>query len=76
LKQTVVKWSDYLIIVRPETVIDWQKRRFKKHWSKISINNKKPGRKRVKKEIRDLIDQMAEEIFVISMLRTNLVPFG
>ena len=61
LKQSFIKWSDYLIIVRPETVIDWQKRRFKKHWTKISTQNKKPGRKRVNKEIRDLIYRMAEE---------------
>jgi len=61
LKQSWSKWMDHLIIVRPETVIDWQKRRFKKYWTKISTKNKKPGRKRVKKEIRDLIFRMAGE---------------
>jgi hypothetical protein len=34
---------------------------FKKHWTKISTKNKKPGRKRIKKEIRDLIFRMAGE---------------
>lgn len=61
LKHSWSKWTDCLIIVRPETVIDWQKRRFKKHWTKISTQNKKPGRKRIKKEIRDLIYRMAGE---------------
>ena len=60
LKQSWVKWRDCLIIVKPETVIDWQKRRFKKHWTQIS-NQKKPGRKRIKKEIQFLIYRMAGE---------------
>jgi hypothetical protein len=50
-----------LIIVKPETVIDWQRRRFKKYWTKISSKNKKYGRKITKIEIRDLIYQMARE---------------
>ena len=61
LKQVWEKWRDHLIIVKPETVIDWQRKRFKKHWTKISIKNKKPGRKRITREIRDLIHRMAGE---------------
>ena len=61
LKQSWNKWADNLVIVKPKTVIDWQKRRFKKHWTKISTQNKKLGRKRIKKEIRDLIYRMAGE---------------
>lgn len=61
LKQSWNNWIDYLIIVKPETVIAWQNRKFKKHWTKISTKNKKSGRKRIKKEIRDLIYQMAGE---------------
>ena len=30
LKRAWPKWMDDLIIVKPETVIDWQRRRFKK----------------------------------------------
>jgi putative transposase len=48
LKQTWNKWIDALIIVKPETVINWQKIRFKKHWTNISTQTKKPGRKRIK----------------------------
>ena len=61
LKQAWVKWTDSLIIVTPKTVIDWQNRRFKNHWTKISNKNKKPGRKRTNKKIRDLIYRMAGE---------------
>ena len=61
LKHIFGKWRDSLVIVKPQTVIDWQNRRFKKHWAKISTQNKKPGRKRIKKEIRDLIYRMARE---------------
>ena len=61
LKQSWNKWIDHLIIVKPETVVDWQKRRFNKYWTKISTKNKKPSRKRIKKEIRDLICRMAGE---------------
>jgi len=61
LKQTYSNWIDTLIIVKPETVVRWQNRRFKKYWTKISTQNKKPGRKRIKKEIRDLIYRMAGE---------------
>jgi putative transposase len=61
LKESWVKWIDALIIVKPETVLTWQNKRFKKFWTKISTENKKPGRKRIKKEIRDLINRMAGE---------------
>lgn len=61
LKQVWAKWRDHLVIVKPETVIDWQRKRFKKHWANISSQNKRPGRKRIKRDIRDLIYQMARE---------------
>jgi putative transposase len=61
VKQSWNKWKDYLVIVKPETIIDWQNRRFRKHWTKISTENKRPGRKRITKEIRDLIYRMTGE---------------
>jgi len=61
LKQVWTKWRNHLVIVKPETVIDWQRKRFRKHWTKISSQNERPGRKRIKSEIRDLIYRMAEE---------------
>ena len=61
LKQVWTKWRYHLVIVKPETVIDWQRKRFRKHWAIISSQHKQPGRKRIKREIRDLIYQMAGE---------------
>ncbi len=63
LNKTWSKWRDALIIVKPETVIDWQKRRFKKFWTKKSVKNKKPGRPSITPEIREVIKKMATENF-------------
>jgi transposase InsO family protein len=64
LKKTWPKWMDALIIVKPETVIDWQKRRFKKYWTKKSAKRKKLGRPPIKLEIRQLLKKMATENFI------------
>jgi putative transposase len=40
LKDQFAGWADALVIVRPETVVRWQKQRFRKHWTHKS----KPGR--------------------------------
>jgi hypothetical protein len=61
LKQGRSNWAEALIIVKPETVIDWQRRRFKKYWWRKSSRNKQPGRRPIDQEIIDLIRQMAME---------------
>jgi len=61
LKRTWPKWIDALIIVKPETVIYWQQRRFKKYWTEKSAKKNKPGRPSIKLEIRELIKKMASE---------------
>jgi len=61
LKQVWERWRDHRTIVKPETIIHWHRNRFKKHWNKLLNKNKKPGRKRIKREIRDLIYRMAVE---------------
>ena len=53
-----------LIIVKPETVIDWQRRRFKKYWTKKSSKRKRLGRSPLKLEIRQHIKKMATENFI------------
>jgi len=52
---------DALIIVKPETVIGWQQRRFKKYWTERPAKKSKPGRPSIKLEICDLIKRMASE---------------
>jgi putative transposase len=51
-------WKSALVIVRPETVISWQRRRFKRYWWRLS-QSKGPGRPRVSSEIRKLVRTMA-----------------
>jgi len=40
--------------VRPDTVIRWQRRRFREHWTRLSQQGK-PGRPTVSEEVKDLI---------------------
>ena len=44
LKRTWPKWMDALIIVKPETVIDWQRRHFKRYWTKKPAKRIRLGR--------------------------------
>jgi len=48
-------WKEALVIVKPETVIAWQRRRFRDHWRRLS----RPGRPTVSPEIRHLIRRMS-----------------
>src|SRR4249920_3149745 len=51
-------WKSALVIVRPETVIGWQRRRFKRYWRRLSQLNG-PGRPVVSLEIRKLVKSIA-----------------
>ena len=51
-------WKSALVIVRPETVISWHRKRFKQYWWRLS-QAKQPGRPRTRSEIRELIHDMA-----------------
>jgi transposase InsO family protein len=58
LKAVWNDWKSALVIVRPETVIAWQRNRFKRYWWSLS-QPQGPGRPRVSAEIRELIKTMA-----------------
>ncbi len=51
-------WKDALIFVKPDTVIRWQRRRFKEHWRKLSRSGD-PGRPPIPKEVKELIRTMS-----------------
>src|SRR3989441_4253376 len=51
-------WKSALMIVRPETVISWHRKRFKRYWCKLS-QSKHPGRPQVSAQICTLIRTMA-----------------
>ena len=50
-------WRDVLVFVQPSTVIAWQRRRFRKHWARLSQAT--TGRPAVAKAVRDLIRKMS-----------------
>ena len=60
LKQVWDNWADSLIIVKPETVIRWQKQRFKHYWTKKCQQGRTPGRPAITSEIKRLIKKMAK----------------
>ena len=47
-------WKDALLFVKPETVVRWQRKRFRTHWTKLSRHGK-PGCPAVAKEVQELI---------------------
>src|SRR6267378_6171308 len=58
LQKVWKEWRSALVIVRPETVLDWQRRRFKRYWCRLS-RHKNPGRPRIPADIRQLVRTMA-----------------
>lgn len=52
------RWRQALVIVQPRTVIAWQRRRFRDHWTRLSRSGK-PGRPVMAKEVRALIRRMS-----------------
>ena len=53
------RWSDVLVIVKPETVIDWHRAGFRLYWRWRS--RRRGGRPKVTDEIRASIRRLAEE---------------
>ena len=53
------RWSDVLLIVKPETVIAWHRAGFRLYWRWRS--RARGGRPRVTQELQDLIVRLAEE---------------
>ena len=47
--------------MKPETVVDWHRRRFRRHWTKISRRGRRPGRRHIDAETRDLSRRMVRE---------------
>jgi putative transposase len=51
-------WRHSLVIVTPDTVLRWQRRRFTEYWTQLSGRTRR-GRAPVKAEIRALVTRMA-----------------
>jgi len=52
-------WKETLVIVKPETVLRWHRKRFASYWVRLSGQNG-PGRPGKDRAIRDLIRKMAK----------------
>ena len=53
------RWKSVLVVVQPDSVVRWHKRRFRAYWRSISTPG--PGRPPISEEIRALILRMATE---------------
>lgn len=54
-------WKQALILVSPETVVRWPRAGFAAYWRVISRVRRAVGRKRISKEVRDLIFRMVAD---------------
>ena len=54
-------WKQALIIVSPDTVVRWHRAGFALYWRAISRARRVFGRKRISKDVRDLIFRMVDE---------------
>jgi len=57
-------WSDWkksLLVVTPETVVRWHRAGFRLYWGFISKLRKQVGRKRLSREVREMIFRMVAE---------------
>lgn len=54
-------WKQALLVVSPETVIRWHRAGFTLYWRAISMARRAVGRKRISKEVRELIFRMVAE---------------
>ena len=77
LKKLWKDWRAALAFVQPETVIGWQRQRFKRYWWRLS-QLKGPGRQRVYLEIRELVRTMvaANPIWGAPRIHGELLKLG
>ena len=61
LRRVWARWTDALIIVKPDTVVGWHRAGFRLYWRFRSRVKIRVGRPRTGQEIRDLIHRMAAE---------------
>src|ERR1035437_3990408 len=52
-------WRGALWVVQPDTIVRWQRQRFRSYWAELSNRCGTSGRPPIAKEIRELIQTMA-----------------
>jgi len=58
LSRRRASWREVLVFVQPETVVAWQRKRFRDHWARVSRAGQ-PGRPLISEEIRELIRKIS-----------------
>jgi putative transposase len=61
VSKTWSNWKNSLFLLTPETIVRWHRAGFHLYWSWLCRRTKSPGRKKITKELRKLIFQMAAE---------------
>ena len=61
LRRIWPRWKQALILVQPETIVRWHRAGFKRYWKWISRHRTGGGRRRVSRELRELIFLMTAE---------------
>src|ERR1700694_2713385 len=61
LRRVWTRWSETVVIVKPETVIGWHRAGFGLYWRWLSRRGKSSGRPAVGRQVRDLVRRMASE---------------
>ena len=61
IKALSTRAINHLTIVKPETVLSWQRRFIKNFWS---YKHKSPGRKSIRRDVKDLILEMKQDNYL------------
>jgi putative transposase len=54
-------WKNALVLVQPDTVVRWHREGFKLYWACISRHGARTGRKRISRDLRELIFRMVAD---------------
>jgi putative transposase len=61
IKRIWSQWKNCLVLVTPETVVRWHRAGFRRYWHWRSRHETSCGRRRISRELRELIFQMVDE---------------
>ena len=59
LSQVWKDWRGALVVVHPDTVVRWQRERFRRYWRRLSDSSHRTGRPPIPHDIRELIRTLA-----------------
>ena len=75
LRESWPAWTSRLVIVKADTVAEWNRVRFRRYWTRIS-SMRYSGRPRLAAEIRRLIRQMAQDGWGAPRIHAELTKLG